>query len=231
MENEINYFVTNRDFEKISFLLKITPKFIEELPIEAKVLEIGSGVTQNFARGLSEKRKDLKIVSLDPTISLNSSDFTPRVIRGENNELKSIYYTNNPQDVNGDYYLMGKYEPINKLHEERISEAQKSGFVVSALAPELPFKENTFDLIIDSFGPILYLPELGHEKMASYLTRIYDVLKPGGEFRAYPVKIDYLKKILNDLNLKFDIEINSIDEKNLNPRIKSKDVFIKLTKR
>lgn len=252
MEKEVSFFVTNRDYETIASRLNLTPEYIENIPKNSKVLEIGSGLNQSFARGLSKLRPDLKIVSLDPSLAINPKEFKTRVIRNEDGDLESVYYTNSSKDYSGEYYSFGRLEDSKKVQQERIENAMKTGLSLAGKAPELPFRENTFDLIVDSFGPILYLQGKKQDQLISYFRRIYNILKVGGEFRAYPAtivdenilnitdaddktlnlsSIEYFKKLLKKSELNFEKEfIDNLNNHNTSKN-KSSDVLIILKKK
>ena len=66
------FFVTNRTFEQICHLVQLTEQDITDLPKNAVILEIGSGVFQNFARQMSEIRPDVQVLSIDPSLAIGT---------------------------------------------------------------------------------------------------------------------------------------------------------------
>jgi SAM-dependent methyltransferase len=197
---ESSFYVTDRGFEQLSNYLNLTSEEIDRIPEDGKVLEIGSGVYRNFASELSSIRPDLKVISLDPTLGIKKDDFLSVVKRDSQGKIESIYYTNKIINKDEDYFLNGKAENTQKVREERI---KHEGLAVAALAPNLPFKNESFDLIVDTFGPGLYLHDLGEIEFNKYLKSVFELLKPGGEARIFPViksnlrsqDLDELRKI------------------------------------
>ncbi len=185
INKETSFYVTNRSFEQLSPYLDLSDAFIQNLPEKARVLEVGSGVFRNFAAGLSAKRPDLQVISLDPTLAISKKDFLSVVERDQKGDIQSIYYTNKIIDNNKDYYFAGKDEDPQKVREERLKGSD--GLAVAAFAPNLPFKDGAFDLIVDTFGPGLYLHEEGEKEFKKYLTNVFNILKVGGEVRIFPV--------------------------------------------
>jgi SAM-dependent methyltransferase len=197
---ESSFYVTDRSFEQISGYLDLTSEEIMKIPQEGRVLEIGSGVYRNFASGLSAVRPDLKVVSLDPTLGIKKDDFLSVVKRDSQGKIESVYYTNKIISKDKDYFLTGKAENTEKVREERV---KSEDLAVAALAPNLPFKNDSFDLIVDTFGPGLYLHDLGEKEFKQYLKSVFDILKPEGVARIFPVikstlrsqDLDELRKI------------------------------------
>lgn len=78
-ESEIDYSledigtfrVTPRSFEDYQDTFEIRAK---DFPPNAMVLDVGSGLNQEFAKGLSELRPDVKVVSLDASLALPTSE-------------------------------------------------------------------------------------------------------------------------------------------------------------
>lgn len=194
MENETSFYVTNRPYEQLATYLDLTTDNLEKIPENGKVLEVGSGATRRFAEGLSLVRPDLKIISLDPTLGIKNDDFVNVVRRDSSGKIESVYYTNEIIKKVRDPYMSGKMEDSKKIHKERV---QGEDLAVAALAPNLPFKKESFDLIVDTFGPGLYLHEKSPKQFEDYLLTIFDVLKPGGEARIFPV----IKTTIRTLNL------------------------------
>jgi len=232
MKNE-SYYVTDRSFELLRKFLHLTDSEIQKIPENGSVLEIGSGVYRNFASGMSVVRPDLKIFSVDPTLALTKDDFISVVDRNTVGKMKSIYYTNKLVDKNADYLMTGTVENNQKVLNERLGEGHINA--VASLAPNLPFKNETFDLIVDSFGPGFYLHSKGRQEFEKYLVSIFDLLKQGGEARIYPVlnTIDipfstqeelknksraYYQTILNKLDLEIEVSFEEIqpEENSLN---------------
>ena len=50
---------------------EVVQQIISSLPLRAKIVDVGSGVYQELARFFKEKRPDVTVFSLDPTLSVN----------------------------------------------------------------------------------------------------------------------------------------------------------------
>lgn len=202
MSNIPEFYVTNRSFEDVCKMAHLTQEEIYSLPEGAYVLEIGSGVFQNFAKKLKEIRPDLNPISIDPTVGISSKDsklFDSKVIRSDNGDIDTAIYINKNVESNFIVPKAANKEDLNKLHNLRLSEASKTGGVISALAPDLPLKSNSFDLIIDVYGPILYIQLNQEKKLLPYFKEIYRILKKGGVIKIFPA-ID-MEKVLKRKNI------------------------------
>lgn len=230
------YYVTDRSFELLRKFLHLTDSEIQKIPENGSVLEVGSGVYRNFASGLSMERPDLKIFSVDPTLAISKEEFVSVVRRNDEGKIRSIYYTNKLVDKNAEYLMTGIVENNQKILKERLGEGQVND--VASLAPNLPFKNETFDLIVDSFGPGFYLHSNGRQEFEKYLLSIFNLLRPGGEARIFPVlnTVDipfstqeelknksraYYQNILNKLDLEIEVSFEEIEpeENSLNSNL------------
>lgn len=224
LESIGSFYVTDRSFELISQLLDLSAEKIDSLPQNGRVLEVGSGIHRKFAEGISKLRPDLKIVSVDPTLGITKNDFSSIVERDDEGNIKSVHYTNQIiMGKNDDRYSQGILEDTHAVRKERLKKS--SGEVVASLAPKLPFKDKSFDLIVDTFGPGIYLQNQGESGLKEYLIRVCDLLTTGGEALIFPVlKISsrevneklreeskiYFEELIKNLNLNVDLEFREI---------------------
>lgn len=192
------FYVTNRSFEQVCRLVNLSQQDILELPKNSSILEIGSGVFQKFARGMKDIRPDVTVFSLDPSLAIdtkNHSNFDTKSIKGENGDISTAIYINKGVFSSSIFSSQTRIEELRNLQELRIKEALKTGNVFAALAPNLPIKESSLDLIIDVYGPGYYIQVNQENEVERYFREIYRVLKHGGVIRIYPA-------VSTDLNLK-----------------------------
>ncbi len=104
---------------------------------------------------------------------------------------------------------------ITLKEEERrkeIKEAQpylynsdKLGLIAASFL-QLPFQDNSFDLVLSLYGMPLYLTsedeEMSKENIRRSVMEILRVLKPGGEARIFPSN-DYLEQVLREEKIQF----------------------------
>jgi len=104
---------------------------------------------------------------------------------------------------------------ITLKEEERrkeIKEAQpylynsdKLGLIAASFL-QLPFQDNSFDLVLSLYGMPLYLTSEDEKKSKENIRRsvmeILRVLKPGGEARIFPSN-DYLEQVLREEKIQF----------------------------
>ncbi|NBO17423.1 MAG: class I SAM-dependent methyltransferase [Proteobacteria bacterium] len=226
ISNIPEFLVTNRKFIDICKLVNLKNKNIIELPEHANVLEVGSGLTQEFARGIKSLRPDIQAFSIDPTLALGEDDlFDAKITKNFWRRPTSVLYSN--KNLNSGYpdYEKGKNIDPLKLKKYRIKEANKTGNTVASLVPEIAFQDNSFDLLIDVYGPGMYLQVNSPEEFGKYLEEIYRVLRPGGEARIFPAvdfKLAQMEDLINENEL-LDKSKNYfellIKERNLNFQI------------
>jgi len=179
---EIGYFrVTNRSFEEVDKALSIT-ETVKKLKPNSKVLDVGSGIFQQTAAGIGELRPDITVISSDATLGLEPNDF--RIFDTSEGEgwKETTYISKDTELVDEPEVLPDSYQ------EDRRKKAVNS---VASLQPSLPFANESFDLIIDSWGPGMYLDRKSEQsdksQMSVYLDNICRTLKHEGEFRMYPI--------------------------------------------
>lgn len=199
--------ITDRSFNTIIDLLGMSKKDFLALPQNSVVLEVGSGTNQTFSRELKNLREDLICISLDPTLAIKPDDYVTNVTDWKNNNREiptSIYYDNYSENTDEEK----KYS--TSIRATRIQEANITGNVVAGLAPNLPFKENSVDLVVDSWAAGYYLDK-NSDKFIAYISDLSRILRPGGSARLYPVfdkqgfKFDLT--ILRDANPNVEIQL------------------------
>jgi len=198
---EIGYFrVTNREFEQSLEAVDLNKRHIMNLPIDAKIAEIGSGLDQEFANGVKSIRPDVKVISLDPTLGLENKDFYTTTEESPDHGIRSVQYKYNDPEINKSSYA-DSLEKQQETKRKRLESAHETGGVVAGLAPEIPFADESLDLLVDSWGPGLYLDryEEGSE-LEIYLNNISRSLKNGGEAHIYP--IDFYDEVLESNKIK-----------------------------
>jgi ubiquinone/menaquinone biosynthesis C-methylase UbiE len=208
MEKEkVNFFrITDRSYDTIIRNLRLSDKDIINLPEESVIVEVGSGTNQSFARAVKELKPKSLVVSIDPTLAINKEDYVTTVTEWKGNIPTAIYYDNLSENNSSEQNYSERIKSI------RLSEANKTGNVMAALAPDLPIKENSVNLLIDSWAAGYYLDKESNE-FINYLKDISRVLKPGGFARLYPVseRSQNSSRTLHEIRNKLpDIEIDLI---------------------
>lgn len=175
---EIGYFrVTNRSFEDVDRVLSLTDA-VNKLKPNSKVLDIGSGLFQHTASGIRKLRSDIFVVSSDATLGLESDHFWI-MDSDEDGKGRQTTYSSKANYISDPQKLMSE-----SYQQDRRNEAVNS---IASLQPSLPFAADSFDLIIDSWGPGMYLDRTSSDPtrnshMSVYLDNICRILKHQGEF-------------------------------------------------
>lgn len=82
----------------------------------------------------------------------------------------------------------------------------------TASVPHLPFKDDTFEIVVCSHFLFLYADSFGEQFHADSLEELLRVLKPGGELRIYPLvslkweECPFLPRLLDEINGVAEIE-------------------------
>lgn len=159
-KKEVGYFkVTDRSLSEYEIIFDFRA---EQLKYGSRILDIGSGTNQNLARNLKQKRPDIKVISLDPTLFLSKYDIGT---------------------------VKGGKPSTDKERQQR--KKQKFGEVVAAIfpnAPHLPFRDKSFDYIFDNHGPFMYFED-DFRVLRDYIVEIMRVLKPQGTVYIYPLDL------------------------------------------
>ena len=188
MSNIHEFYVTNRELPELQRLIFLSKQEIENLPSGANVLDVGSGLTQKFARGLKEINPNINIYSVDATLAIgisHSPEYQTSVVKKNDKWDRVIYRM---PDVEHSTTIPKYAIPTDpmEVRDFRVEEAAKTEGAVASLAPELPFKSNSFDLLVDIYGPGMYLQLNDPEEIIRYMKEIYRVLKPAGTARIFP---------------------------------------------
>ena len=143
-------------FENKSDLLK-------HLPPDALILDLGSG-KGTLAKELYILRPDITTVSLNPAFS--DKDFVEKQRR---------------------FSLKPRSWGMRIFDRKNIDKSQKanSRLSVSAINPKLPFRDGSFDVVLDSMSSVYY--GLSHNQAHLMVNEIIRVLKPGGFAAVGPV--------------------------------------------
>lgn len=177
-ESEIDYSledigtfrITLRSFEDYRETFDIR---IEELPPDARILDVGSSLNQEFARALNDLRPDVKVVSLDASLALPVSE----------EKLKNMKVSYSIQKEKGG--------PIIETSEEdralRMKEALSG--TVAAIAPVFPFADESFDRIYDNHAAFMYLTNDERHLLTAYVRESLRILKTDGELDIYPIDL------------------------------------------
>lgn len=244
LSNIPEFYVTNRDFETILWMTGLNKEIIESLPQHSVVLEVGGGVDQNFAAGVKRLRSDITPITIDPTLWIGTKD----------DKSFDIYFArkkDSPRSISVLHYIkrskwfrpvdsapvegLQKVSNMKEFSNKRIARVHDTGHAISSLAPDLPFKDKSTNLIVDVYGPGIYLQTKDKPILDKYLKEIYRILNIGGEARIFPavdvqseadklidssldneIKIDenstkmFYEKIIQENNLNFEISFENI---------------------
>jgi len=150
---------------------------IDRLPQGAHVVEAGSGLRQGFARELHDRRPDLNVEIIDPTLSIP--------VAAEDVQLS--------QDGDKVYYHAGRSNLtegeqlyFRNFQQRRLDNLPQGIVLNTSVLPEIKISPGLVDLWLDSKGPCLYLSE--REELKAYWSNLGKVLKPEGVARLYPLQ-------------------------------------------
>lgn len=164
--------VTPRD---IDTYLEIFPFDLHSLQPGDKVLDVGSGINQELARGIELVKRGVKVYSIDPTLALpvDNNDINAWGV-----ELKI------GKEVDGKGRIVSSTKADRRT---RLANHHKN--VVIAFAPDkIPFLDDSFEAIFDLYGPAMYLKR--QEDQVTYIKELYRMLAPGMSAFLFPVHID-----------------------------------------
>lgn len=164
------------NLQSISTIFHLGEDWVKQLPQNARLLNIGGGVSRLFEKQIKQERDDVLIVTIDPTLALNFKDNPYKwYIEEYDHGDYLIYKRGDKLKSKGDYSVPEDSEGYQKT---RITSVTEIPGAIAALAPDLPFLPNTFDLFFDTFGPSHYMENT--EQFQKYLTALQDSLKVGG---------------------------------------------------
>lgn len=141
--------------------------YVESLDIQeadlddpnAVILDLGSGLEQNFAKEMRERSLRAKVVSIDPRFGLRPTEDVALMEMDEHEEVGRQKRAKNRQMP----------EPLT----------------IAALSGALPFKENSIQQVYALFSVPYYLEN--KEEIKNTIYEAVRILKPGGSIRAFPV--------------------------------------------
>ena len=171
-----NFIVT--DTRGLGEYLKCAHISLDKIPLQARVLEIGSSFSQRFARELRSFRPDVFTISLDPSLALPVAPGSYT-----NNRIKhpeKVIFTYNSSRTRGEFK-----QPYSKTRLKRMQEAEP-GTIAATI--NLPIASSSQDLVVDMYAAAMYL---NNGSLGRYYREIVRVLKPGGEAHIYPVSTRY----------------------------------------
>jgi hypothetical protein len=159
---------------------------IEQVKWEERICDVGSGLRQEFAKGLRGvvgfdeglnkpiKRPDLHVVSVDPSFGLPLNE----------KELKDLGIEYKLSWDFNQYILADESKRLGRFSAKKYYDE----VVVAALAPDLPFPSGSFDRIFDNHGAYMYLPEeKDHRWHYQYISVLNELLRPNGMIYIYPL--------------------------------------------
>lgn len=173
-DSESTFFSGSKSISEIFHLKK---RWVNSLPPNAVLLNIGSGVRRLFEKEIKQRRKDIKIVSIDPTLAIKFKDDTNGWYIEEYGQGDNLVYkTIDKEKTDSTGYRIP--EDLVTYQKDRVAKAAKIPGAIAGLAPELPIRDNSIDIFFDSFGPVYYLKD--PQKSQEYLVTLGNVLKPNG---------------------------------------------------
>lgn len=197
--------VTERPFEEILNFSNLTESDLKNLGPGDTVVEIGSGLGQEFAKGCKSLRDDIQFLSIDPSLAIPSKKAKINVLY----ELRTGRRT-------FEYFDTYTNPDCSILQQVRINNARNTQGVIAALAPDIPFGPSLIKWIIDVYGPGIYLET--EELFYNYIAEISRVLQAGGRASIYPIKnslnidtlIDHFPDLLINTYRRSEIEYNTL---------------------
>lgn len=148
---------------------KDNPDFLLHLPPDSMVLDLGSG--KGFlAKELFVLRPDLTTISINPALA--QKDFALE------QKLEFLTSKKITTGVNPEPWGIAVFTPITTIK----AQVKHDKFAVAAINPRLPFKNETFEVVLDAMASLYY----GWDEEAK-TTEIVRVLKPRGFAAIGPV--------------------------------------------
>lgn len=198
--------VTARTAEKLIKPFGINEQTVKDLPQKAVVVEIGSGLFQEFAGWVKLIRPDIVTISIDPTLALRQEDLNKPYLKLSSTPKDKLgflpYVDGQMRQDEVTYKALGEephaytdkddkfvdLERIAKgldIHNRRVATASKNGGV-AAIVPSIPLANESSDLLIDSFGVGTWYCE-GDKETKNYFDEVLRVMKPGSSAYIFPI--------------------------------------------
>ncbi|MDD3648143.1 MAG: hypothetical protein PHS44_06640 [Candidatus Dojkabacteria bacterium] len=172
------YRVTERPFSEILRLSCFNLRVLRGLVPGSIIVEVGSGINQEFANGLMQIRRDIAVVSIDPSLAILASEAKINLTRSKGTGRRTL-----------DYYLADRVSDVHKnsagIQLTRLENARRTRNVIPALAPNFPFEDSSVKWVVDVYGPGTYFRE--RKILIDYLTEISRILQVGGRASIYPL--------------------------------------------
>lgn len=159
------FWVTATSFEDYKRTFSLDPNTLKP---NARVLDLGSGTHQEFAKGLKEVRPDVYVVSVDPTLGLATDEKALK-------EKGVDYIISEDESISTE---LAQEEARKKRLEDKAENA------VAAEVPQLSFKQGSFDYIFENHGVFTQLPPEDQEK---HVREILRIVAPEGVINIYPL--------------------------------------------
>lgn len=197
------------DYESISEIFQLDENWTDSLPRDAIILIIGGGIHRLTERELLKKRSDLRIITVDPTLGIEVKDEDNLWKLYINKGADYVIYSTSPETPRESLSMVPDGSTFQRNRINKVAELPGS---VAALAPHLPFRNDSFDVVIDTFGPTRYLQS--EDDLNKHLTQFCSFLKKGGIGYVNFVKPNQLELLqsVEDVN----IEIIEHEELRLN---------------
>ncbi len=188
---EGHFFVTDRNLKTVENFGKVLTPDCQEWPQRASVLVVGRGYLGQLEGDLLALRPDLQTMALDPTLY-----FDPEVhrIKKKLPWQSGVYYVLKVSASDqGDQNSYLTADQAQDQHRARLEE-HASRDKVAALAPDLPFRSHSLDVVIEKAGPSYFLKDKRAQE--NYCRQLLRVTKLGGViylFDATEIQKNYLK--------------------------------------
>jgi SAM-dependent methyltransferase len=177
------FHITHRELSDYEYFFQFQAK---EMMPNSRVLDLGSGISQELARDLRRIRPDIQVISIDPSL----------VLPPDEESLKKM----------GIVYSLAMLNDSDEERAKRNSVKVKN--LIAAVAPNLPIKSKSFDYVFDSHGPYLYLKD--DQLKVDYIKEIVRIGAKNATIGIYP-----LEEIANEsleMLVAGDFNYDSIDD-------------------
>jgi SAM-dependent methyltransferase len=157
---------------------------LANIPTSARVLDCGSGPSSFTAEW---SRQGRFVVAADPIYQESAdaidADFEPtaaRMLEGTRKAHDRFIWNHfkTPEDV-----VESRRKTLNRFLEDFLN-PDRRGHYVAARLPELPFSNDTFDLVLCSHMLFLYSEELS---LDLHIASLREMLRVGREVRVFPL--------------------------------------------
>lgn len=155
------FHVTRRVLEDYEYFFQFKAS---DMSSNSRVLDLGSGINQEFASGLRKVRPDIHVISIDPTFILPPDEVSL--------EKMGIAYT---------------LAMLDDSEEERSKRhTAKDKNLIAAVAPSLPIRSKSFNYVFDSHGPYLYFKD--DQLKVDYIMELVRIGAQNATIGIYPLE-------------------------------------------